>query len=204
MNGLDHLIGNGARAVDAASSPAYFAGFWFLALVFVWSGVAKLHHRRLAGMAVAEFMHFRRVHPLYGVTLGVSEVGLGIALVVGPVREFASVVAALVLAAFCIVLARSLARGDRFPCYCFGSDSALSIASLARTAGLGLLAAGLAVATLSANPAREVSSLASATGGAAALCLIVLTSISVRLIVSSRELIRELESSAAERAGVPA
>lgn len=124
---------------------------WFLAAIFVVSGATKVRRPALAAMAMADFGVVRRVRPPLGLLVGLAELGLAAALALGiwadPLARPTAIVAAGVLWLFALLIARSLQAGDRFACFCFGeSDDRLSGLTLARTAGLALLATGLALA----------------------------------------------------------
>jgi hypothetical protein len=105
------------------------------------AGIAKLRRPQLAAMAIVDFgmaVHARRS---LGVAVGSLEVVLAAALAshVFP-RAFAGA-AALVLATFAVVIGRSLLRGERFACFCFGSAAPLSAWTLTRALLLFALAA---------------------------------------------------------------
>ncbi len=139
------LVADGFRALYGPTANG-IAGY-FLAGVFAWSGFAKLRRPALAAMAIVDFGVSRRVRPILGTMLGASEVGLATLLAARLVPRVFLIVAAVLLWAFAILIARSLWSGERFACFCFGNaDSELSPVALSRTVLLALLASGLAAA----------------------------------------------------------
>ena len=72
------------------------------------------------------------------------EIVLGALLVVDIGGPWSAVAAAVLLAAFTVVIVRRVAAGDRAPCACFGSigaDAPMSWRTVARNVGLLVLAA---------------------------------------------------------------
>jgi signal transduction histidine kinase len=144
MGGFSTALSLGTRGLDALLTPAVTGvAAWFLAGVFVWSGVTKVRRPALAAMALVDFGVARRVWPRLGLALGVTELALAATLAVVP--RAGAIVAVAILWAFTLVIARSLRTGERFPCACFGeSADQLSGRTLARAALLAGLATVLA------------------------------------------------------------
>jgi Methylamine utilisation protein MauE len=119
-----------------------------LGMVFVWSGGAKLMRPGRAGEALREFGLVRRASSFAGAAAGAYELALGLALGATTASTRLSAPAgawALVtLLALAALQVRSLHAGQRFACFCFGSEtSQLSWWTLARTLVLTLAAASL-------------------------------------------------------------
>lgn len=122
------------------SHPGYEAATLFLAGIFVWSGLAKLRRPGLAAMAIADFGLVARPRPWQGLGLGLFELGLGAAIVVGQAMSLVLGLACITLAAFTALVLRSVRRSESFACFCFGGEEELSRATLARNLGLLALA----------------------------------------------------------------
>lgn len=142
MGGFEYalsLAGDALRLLR--SSPGHGIVVWFLAIIFLWSGVVKLRRPALAAMAVADFGVVRRPFPGLGRALGTAEVLLAVLLVSGVVPTLILPITAALLWFFAFLIARSLRSGESFACFCFGgSDSKLSRWTLARTVALALIA----------------------------------------------------------------
>jgi len=54
-------------------SYGYGVAIWILAIIFAWSGIAKLWQPTLAARALVDFGVLRRVRPHLGSALGVAE-----------------------------------------------------------------------------------------------------------------------------------
>lgn len=189
MGGLETL-GEAARDVVAwlaRPEPATVLT-WLLAAVFAWSGAVKVARPTRAALALLDFGLVRRVRPRLGLAAGGFELGLAALLVAGfasdalvPVGAGA---AAATLALFAALIARGLARGERFACFCFGDASEpLSWRTLARAVALGVAACFVAVA----SPA-----LAGQAAGAVALGAVVAASCGGLLVIAAlcRRLVR--------------
>jgi Methylamine utilisation protein MauE len=139
-----------AGAFDLLTTPAgYGIAVWILAIVFAWSGLAKLRRPTLAAMAVHDFGVLSRVRPRIGGVLGASEMLLALALIIGALPVVFLPVTAGFLWTFVLLITRSLRLGKDFSCFCFGdSDSRVSRLTLIRTAALAGLASILALAPL--------------------------------------------------------
>ena len=172
-----------ADAVDwlvaaVQGSPGFEIATWFLALVFLWSGVVKLARPAPAAVAIARFRVLRNPRSLHGSLLGAFETALAVALVAGQAMPVVLGLTAALLAAFAALIARSLAAGERFPCMCFGQqDEGLSAWTLLRTAALGALAVLLLTAgagSAARAPLDEETWFALVTAGAALMTLVTL------------------------------
>jgi len=126
---------------DLRTSAGYQVGAWLLAFVFLWSGAVKLRRPALAALAITDFGVTRRPKAWQGAVLGAFELLLGVALAVGWRTDVALVISAAVLSLFAALLSRSVLRGERFPCFCFGAaDESISYWAAARTLALAVLA----------------------------------------------------------------
>lgn len=142
---LVELAGEAVAVVTNAS--AYAIALSLLAALFFVSGASKLRRPRLAAVAMVNFGVARRARPAYGRALGLGEIGLASLLATRVESRTTLVAAAALLWFFSVLIARALLSGERFPCQCFGeSESALTGATLARTATLALVATVFAAA----------------------------------------------------------
>jgi hypothetical protein len=150
VNGFESALSLFAKALHLITAPpGYGIAVWILAIVFVWSGVAKLRKPTLAAVAMMDFGLLRRVRPRLGSALGAAELLLALLLISGALPALFLPVAAGLLWLFVLLIAKSLLSGKDFACFCFGDeDSRLSRLTLARTGALALLASVLAVAPL--------------------------------------------------------
>lgn len=148
MNGFESAFSLSAKVVDLLTAPAGFGiVIWILAIIFVWSGVAKLRRPTLTAMAMTDFGVLRRVRPGLGSALGAAELLLALSLMAGVLPAVFLPVTAGLLWFFVLLIARSLWSGKDFACFCFGvTDSRISRLTLVRNAALALLASALAVA----------------------------------------------------------
>lgn len=148
--GLDALLSLGEGAASAITHPPGSGiGVFFLGLIFVWSAAAKLREPHRAALAIVDFGVSDRLRPSLAFALGVGEAVVGIAIAIAADAIIPLLAAAVLLAAFAVLIARSLVAGHRFSCFCFGDDdSELSYWTLARTAALTLLAALLVQASM--------------------------------------------------------
>jgi uncharacterized membrane protein YphA (DoxX/SURF4 family) len=130
---------------DLPTTDAVGIAEWFLAFVFLWSGGSKLVRPAPAAAAIVNFGIGRRPRRLLAVGLGSLELVLGLVLALQLWRVEAPIVAGAISLVFAGFIARSLARGERFPCACFGDPAAeISAAALARAVALTALALALA------------------------------------------------------------
>jgi hypothetical protein len=149
VNGFGSAIALLARAFDLVTGPAgYGIAIWVLAIIFVWSGLAKLHRPALAALAMNDFGILHRVRPNLGRALGAVELLLALSLITGVLLVVILPVTAGLLWFFVLLIARSLWLGKDFSCFCFGdADSRLSRLTLVRTTALALLASALVFVT---------------------------------------------------------
>jgi hypothetical protein len=150
VNGFGSAIDLLTKAFDLVTGPAgYGIAIWVLAIIFVWSGLAKLRRPALAAMAMNDFGILRRVRPGLGSALGAVELLLAFSLITGTLVVVILPVTAGLLWFFVLLIARSLWLGKDFSCFCFGdADSRLSRLTLVRTTALALLASTLVVVPL--------------------------------------------------------
>jgi hypothetical protein len=148
MNGFAHVLQFAADGLGALTGPTgHGIGVFCLAIVFAWSGMAKLRRPELAALAIVDFGLTRHAKPILGYTLGTAEAALAVLLVVGTSMPPILLATAALLWLFAALIARSLLAGERFACFCFGDGEAtLSGATLARTLALAALATALALA----------------------------------------------------------
>lgn len=145
MGGFSQLIQMIGQGIETLAVPEVSAtGSWLLVLVFVWSGTAKLRDPQLAGVAIRNFGFTARSYPVFGFLLGGLELMLALGMALVSWRRVALAAGAILLAGFAVLLMRSLIRGERFSCQCFGRESdVISWTAVTRTLVLGLLALGL-------------------------------------------------------------
>ena len=150
MNGFVSALSLLSGAVGLLTAPAgYGIAVWVLAIVFVWSGLAKLRRPALAAMAITDFGVLRKIRPWLGSTLGGAELLLAVSLIAGVLPIVFLPVTAGLLWFFVLLIAKSLWSGKEFSCFCFGdADAKISRVTLVRTIALALLASALAVAPL--------------------------------------------------------
>lgn len=146
------LIGDALRLLRAETGHGIVV--WFLAIIFLWSGMVKLRRPASAAMAMTDFGVVRKPRRSFGSALGATEVFLAALLVSGVVPELILPIIAALLWFFAFLIARSLRSGESFACFCFGdSDSKLSRWTLARTVMLALIAsAQVSAPTLAGYP----------------------------------------------------
>jgi hypothetical protein len=150
VNGFGAAVALLTDVFDLITGPAgYGIAIWVLAIIFVWSGLAKLRRPALAAMAMNDFGVFRRIRPGLGRALGAVELLLALSLITGTLLVVVLPVTAGLLWFFVLLIARSLWLGKDFSCFCFGdADSRLSGVTLVRTTALALLASALVVVPL--------------------------------------------------------
>ncbi len=148
MNGFESALALFTELLRLLSAPAgYGIAVWILAIIFVWSGVAKVRRPTLAAMAMMDFGVVRRVRPRLGSALGAAELLLALSLIAGVLPALVLPFTAGLLWFFVLLILRGLLSGEDFACFCFGDSAArLSRLTLVRTAALALLASVLAVA----------------------------------------------------------
>jgi Methylamine utilisation protein MauE len=150
VNGFESAVSLFAKVLHLVTAPTgYGIAVWILAMIFVWSGVAKLRQPTLAAKAIMDFGVLRRIRPRLGSALGAAELLLASFLITGTLPVVSLPVTAGLLWIFTLLIARSFWTGKDFACFCFGdADSRLSRLTLVRTTALALLASVLAVAPL--------------------------------------------------------
>jgi hypothetical protein len=150
MSGFEAAFSLAAELMHLVTAPTgYGIAVWILAIIFVWSGLAKLRRPTLAAMAIVDFGVLRRVRPRLGSALGAAELLLALFLITGTIPAIFLPVTAGLLWIFVLLISRNLWSGKDFACFCFGdADSRLSRLTLVRTAALALLASVLAAAPL--------------------------------------------------------
>jgi len=150
MNGFASALSLLADVLHLVTAPAvYGIVVWILAIVFVWSGLAKLRRPTLAAMAMHDFGVLRRIKPRLGGALGAAELLLALSLITGTLPAIFLPVTAGLLWFFVLLIAKGLFSGEDFSCFCFGdADTRLSRLTLVRTAALALLASVLAFVPL--------------------------------------------------------
>jgi len=150
VNGFGSAVALLGQAFDLVTGPAgYGIAIWVLAIIFVWSGLAKLRRPALAAMAINDFGILRRIRPGLGSALGAMELLLALALITATLPVVILPVTAGLLWFFVLLIARSLWLGKDFSCFCFGdADSRLSRFTLVRTLALAVLATALVVVPL--------------------------------------------------------
>lgn len=118
-------------------------GRMFLGGMFALSGALKLRHPFRSAMAMVDFGVIKIARTGFGTALGVIEVALAGALLMGRSAEVGLVLSTALLTIFTLLILRNLLVGRRTPCFCFGSSAdAMSGFTLIRTAafaGLSLI-----------------------------------------------------------------
>lgn len=164
--------------------------------MFLLSGIVKLRRPALAAMAIVDFGIGRRVRSALGLALGAAEVALAVLLVASVRLGFW--VAAPLLWLFALLIGRSLLRGERFACFCFGDgETVLSWRTLVRTLSLAVLATIAATAGSALAQFLPSDRLLQATVAAALLGAGVLVVRVVDLVRLSGASLRALQESAA-------
>jgi hypothetical protein len=144
MTGLETVWTLLAHVAGAAHPNGDLIAVWFLSAMFAFTGIEKLRHSDRAALALVDFRLVRRFDRRWGLAAGGTEVAVAVALVAGRTPMPAALAAASLLWFFTWLLARSLVRGDRFACFCFGDlDADISLVGLARTVVLALLTSAL-------------------------------------------------------------
>jgi Methylamine utilisation protein MauE len=195
MNGFETTLFDPTDALHSVVAPVIRGiAIWILAIIFAWSGVAKLRRPSLAAMAMVDFGVLHRIRPRLGSTLGSAELLLALFLITGVLPALFLSVAAGLLWLFVALIARSLWSGQQFACFCFGdADSKLSHLTLVRTTILAVLASMLLIAP---SPTPVYSDLNIIYGGAymlqaasamALIGIIVLGSQTLRLLRMNKD-----------------
>lgn len=97
-----------------------------IAVIFAWSGSMKLAYRKDAARAMAKFGLSSRRNLRAPIFACLTEWTVSALLVLGATGSFVPVwvglgAAVALLGAFTFLIARALARHERFPCMCFGT-----------------------------------------------------------------------------------
>src|ERR671914_3126410 len=109
MNGFESAFSLFAELLRLLTAPAgYGIAVWILAIIFVWSGVAKLRRPTLAAMAMMDFGVLRRVRPLLGSALGAAELLLALFLITGTLPVIFLPVTAGLVRVFLLLISKSL------------------------------------------------------------------------------------------------
>jgi hypothetical protein len=148
VKGFEAAFSLSTKVLDLLTAPAgYGIAIWILAIIFVWSGLAKLRRPTLTAVAMKDFGVLSRVRPRLGSALGAAELLLALSLMTGVLPAVFLPVTAGLLWFFVLLIARSVRAGKDFSCFCFGgTDSRISRLTLVRNVALALLASALAVA----------------------------------------------------------
>lgn len=121
-------------------------------VTLAWSAVVKLQRPGRAAVSLVRFGLARRARRGAGRVLGLAEGAVAAALLTLPASPLPLAAAALLFAAFALLIARALRAGERFDCGCLGGDGeTLGPATLLRAVALLAvaltgIAAGAAVA----------------------------------------------------------
>jgi hypothetical protein len=134
------ILSGGAR-ITVAMLALVLAASAVCAVTLGTSAVAKLRAPGRASVALVRFGLARRARRSAGRALGGLEAALAIALIAFPASAVPLALAALLFAAFAVLIGRALGRGQRFDCGCFGESEALGAGTLVRA--LTLLAIAL-------------------------------------------------------------
>jgi len=125
---------------------------FFIAVVFLRAGLAKLASRGLFRLAIANYdLVPARLTGATAVAVPAAEVGAGLLLLLGVLPGITAAVLAALLACFCLAIAVNLARGRVFDCGCGPTGAAPQTISW-RHVGVNLVLAGFAVAICVAPP----------------------------------------------------
>ncbi len=154
--GLDAVWLTLERIFDVLSDQQVFGCVTLgLALVFVLSALPKLRKPELAALAMVDFGVARRSHRWAGLSVGIGELLLAVALGVAAaggttaLRVVPTSIAAMVLWIFAGLIARALRSSEPVSCFCFGNaEATISLGTLFRTMALAVVATILSTAAL--------------------------------------------------------
>ncbi len=171
MDGFRYLAHALGSLIDLLTSdPVPLMLIFALALLFVAAGVYKLAHPMMGATAAANFRVVARPRLAVGYALGVAETGVGLLLVwpESGVARLGCALAGAISAGYSVVIFRSLARGDQFPCNCLPVVSGdVSVLSGLRSLAMLLAAAVAAIGVTGSK--TGTGSLYTALGGAVCL-----------------------------------
>ena len=127
--------------------------------VLVVAGSGKLADLRGGRRALEAFGVPSALVPTVAVVLPLTEIAVGLALLPAASAPAAATAAALLFAAFAVVIAGALRRGDAPDCHCFGAvhSAPVSGATLARALGLAAGATAVAAIEWSGSPTSAVA-----------------------------------------------
>src|SRR3712207_5300016 len=115
MNGFESALALFTELFRLVTAPTgYGIAVWILAIVFVWSGVAKLRRPTLAAVAMMDFGVLRRVRPRLGGVLGAAELLLAVLLITGTLTALSLPLTAGLLWLFVLLIAKGLLSGKDF------------------------------------------------------------------------------------------
>jgi peroxiredoxin/uncharacterized membrane protein YphA (DoxX/SURF4 family) len=115
----------------------------FLAAVFVLAAIAKLRDQRGTAEAITAFGGPRRFATPLAVVLPLVEFSVAFALLLPQLAPLGAASAALLLAAFTVAVAVTLAQGRRPDCHCFGQVASGPIGGATVVRNLALVALAL-------------------------------------------------------------
>jgi methylamine dehydrogenase accessory protein MauD len=145
-----------------------------LAAVFAVAGVGKLADRDGSRHAASEFGVPLALVGTVAIVLPLAELATAALLLVPATARWGAIAALVLLAAFMVAIARSIARGEAPDCHCFGQlhSEPAGPATLARNAGLAALATFVIVAGWNDAGASPVGWLNGLPGTALALVIV--------------------------------
>lgn len=165
-----------------------------LAAVFVAAAAGKLASRSRTVETLAEFGVAESIRRPIAIALPLAELAIAVTLLPAATAAWAALAAALLLAAFTAVVARTLLQGREVDCNCFGSlgPSRISRWTLARNAFLLVLAGGVAIVAQSDPGTSAVAWLANLdTAQLALLCAGVAIAVATLSIAFFWQLMRQ-------------
>jgi hypothetical protein len=183
-----------------------------VAIVLGRAAIAKLVDRGSARDGAEQLGLPTRIAEPTAAVLPVAELAVAIGLLITPVAGLAAIAAAVLFAAFTVLVAVNLARGRRPDCNCFGSLGAepIGVSTLMRNIVLTTAAAVVAVAWSRGRSLGAFRDLTPTqawvfTGGAAFAALAGATAwVLVHLVRQNGRLLERVEALEAARGAVPA
>jgi hypothetical protein len=133
---------------------ALLAARLVLAAVFAAAATAKLLDRAATRRTLADFGVPARLAPPGAVGLPLAEAAVAVLLLPPATASWGAAAALALLLVFLLAMARSLARGQRPSCNCFGRRHSARVGAmtLARNAGLAAIAGWVALMGPGASP----------------------------------------------------